>query len=806
MSRSLAAAFTTEKNRIWARPFNSAIFRFGGAVGDIFVASFDATIGANAHKGVVSRWGDWSYLVSPRDGVFQSRSMNLDLINHPIFTGPKRFTDLWSGIGVEGVEVDVYQNFKQVGSSTILQELLFAGVMRPGKYSPDSCALELASISEKYLDKKEISFPIDQTDFPNADIDDIGKRANVIYGSVKKAVAHAVVAGIVSVLRADMTSSQTTVPIHDDYHDLLPASGKVQIGDEKIDYTGKGGVAGSRTLTGLTRGSGSTPAQKHKEEDAIFQWPTEFIYLAAGHELKALSKVYVEKDGKVKPIDAADVTIELANTTLVSGKTLAVIKFPTKAPSMGRKNLVAINDGIGVSDTIGVSQTNSEAKHIQEANGVSVTLASGGTSQSAEITWTQAKTKSSGQFKYSVPWKLISGNQANLQIGVDRHLTNATEADVVFYETDSGGNVITDIGSPGVWLDDHWHSDNDARRFKLFVAKLVGTASPAVTVQFGMVSAEYSISVAVTKTGAASKTGSATLSADSTAERVIGDRVLFDCDGYKDDVSGTYTGVASALIEKPADVLHHLARVVGEIPSSRVDGASFTTARADAPASYKFSGILTERTAHLKELFLALGAQCRTQIDWPVDKLVARFLKSTYGAISKTLTEENVMQDGSGHTSLRVWRTDAEEIVNAVNLYYGRQWDVARGRDAFKKVTKASDATSITKYTKREDEDRFWFDFVAEDNATMADDLRDFWLARLKEPARRGAFDCKLDQYELLPGDIMGLHFHPKVGGADHFDGLDGLQKFLVEEAALTAGNARDNQPTRMSLVLREVS
>ncbi|MEK7767461.1 MAG: hypothetical protein AAB368_14625, partial [bacterium] len=91
----------------------------------------------------------------------------------------------------------------------------------------------------------------------------------------------------------------------------------------------------------------------------------------------------------------------------------------------------------------------------------------------------------------------------------------------------------------------------------------------------------YLISVAAAKTGSASKTGAASLPVTSTADLLLG-RILFDFQGHPDDGSGAYTGVAAALIEKAADVMHHLARAIGGIPVGRIDTAAFTTARTDA--------------------------------------------------------------------------------------------------------------------------------------------------------------------------------------------------------------------------------
>lgn len=821
--RTLAADFITEKDRAWARPFNSAVFHFGGAVGDIYVAGRDITIGGNAHKGCVARWGEFRSLIAPRDGTFQINSLTLEIINLPIFGAPaKRFTDLWAGIGIEGVEVDVYQNFRQVGSATILQEPLFAGVVRPREYTPTVCLIETVNISEKYLDSREISFPIDDTDFPLADRDDVGKRANVIYGAVKKAIAHAVRAGLQSILRATIGTGDNFVPIHEDFFDLLPSAGLIQIGNEQITYTGKTAVPDHR-LTGAARGANSTPVESHLKNDTIIQILTEYLYLAAGHQMASIDRVYVKRGSKVVPLAASQYTVDLTNVGLVAGQTLSVISF-SAPPLVAEKDFVGLIDGIGVDDTIGINQQNSESTYAESANGATLQVSAGQLAivHIADFGF-QDKVKSSGQFKVSIPWSIPPTTEGGLQLGVSMTGINFGAN---LYETNSNGQVVTQAPSPFVFLSDVFPNPpqvSNPPELRIGLVKTNGIPGSTVSITIGLMTIEYLVSQAVTKSGTVTKTGTVTLSNTSTAELVIGDAVLFDGQGYKDDGSGTYTGDAGALIEKPADVLHHLARVPGQIPASRVDAAAFVAARTDAPASYKLAGVVTDRSSNLRALMLALGMQARIKIDWPVDKLSAQFRKSVYPAAIKTITQEEIMEDGGRRTTLRVKRTPVEDLINVIHLYYGRDWSAPRSRNSFNKVSKATDAASIAAFGQREHADRFLFDFIAETNSAMADDLRDFYIALYREPARLISFDCKLDQYELLPGDVIGINFYARLGSlsaggfpytfpfvvntetpGEQFDGLNGTQKFLIEEIRHIAG-ARHQSATRMGLTVREV-
>lgn len=86
----------------------------------------------------------------------------------------------------------------------------------------------------------------------------------------------------------------------------------------------------------------------------------------------------------------------------------------------------------------------------------------------------------------------------------------------------------------------------------------------------------------------ADKTGALVYTADSAyydAEADLDAAVLrVKCMGYKDDSSGTFTGVAAAPIEKGPDVMRHLLQRSLGVPAARVDAGSFDGVRAAAPS------------------------------------------------------------------------------------------------------------------------------------------------------------------------------------------------------------------------------
>ena len=133
----------------------------------------------------------------------------------------------------------------------------------------------------------------------------------------------------------------------------------------------------------------------------------------------------------------------------------------------------------------------------------------------------------------------------------------------------------------------------------------------------------------------------------------------------------------------------------------------------------------------------------------------------------------------------------------------------------------AKHAASVSRYGEREQADRFLLDFIGENNGAMAEDIRDFYRDHLADAARIVSATTMLDQYELLPGDVIGINFftRPGTGGGnfpytfpfafpvagEQFDGLTGTQKFLLEDVRVMPGNYRDKRITRTAVVAREV-
>jgi len=141
---------------------------------------------------------------------------------------------------------------------------------------------------------KNASLPldvIDLADFANADPDDVGKYRNILYGSLKKVVCPWTVAGWLSTLTADITSSATSIVVTDS--NGCPATPFTSICEtEEIRVTGNTKATGTLTVT---RGYGGTTAVAHHKGSQIYEKRADFEAEVAQHPVKAINDVFVKR-------------------------------------------------------------------------------------------------------------------------------------------------------------------------------------------------------------------------------------------------------------------------------------------------------------------------------------------------------------------------------------------------------------------------------------------------------------------------------------------------------------------------------
>ena len=181
---------------------------------------------------------------------------------------------------------------------------------------PDSIELRLAGFFSRYdraLPGDVVSFG----DFPKADAEDVGKSMPVVYGDVPGLPTLKVKTGRTTYLNGSILANDTTIEVDDATG--FPASGALLIEEEEVTYTG----ISDDVFTGCTRGANGTQAVDHLNRGEVIEYMAEHIYLVAGYACKAVDNVRVSG----APVEQGACTVNLNNTGLVQGRSLATLTF-----------------------------------------------------------------------------------------------------------------------------------------------------------------------------------------------------------------------------------------------------------------------------------------------------------------------------------------------------------------------------------------------------------------------------------------------------------------------------------------------
>ena len=190
------------------------------------------------------------------------------------------------------------------------------------------------------------------------------------------------------------------------------------------------------------------------------------------------------------------------------------------------------------------------------------------------------------------------------------------------------------------------------------------------------------------------------------------DKISADVEGIVDDASGTLTGTSNALIERPDHVFKwSLMTVLGQ-DSSALDTGSFdsagTSLAAAVPGGYRFGGVVQTKTS-LFNLWRRWMKESRTRLFWDaIGKARLQFhplnvSSSVSGQEVKTISEQNILREG-----FKIQRTPAENLINHIDIKYSRDWKT----NSYDKLFTTSDTDSISFFGRKEQPQRFEFDWV----------------------------------------------------------------------------------------------
>ena len=782
--RSFNANFIIEKNKRADGPAPINLLTFGFST-PVYLSDRDITpSGGSAHAGLIKDWGfiDSSVIHTPGSGVLgtiQICDLQLVIINTEALSFSDNFTITDPP---ENVTVELYQWF--FGLLYSEKEIIFKGTIAgQPKYDEHECRLTVRGIFEKYNKMIGEDAIVNVDDYPGADPDDIGKMLCLGYGDLKNVPFRAVDAGGLTTIISDITASSPgnggTLEVSDGSY--LPAGvHTIQTDLEKIRIASRSGNILTLAASGA-RGYGGTDAVAHNAGVFCAEIQTEYFYIYS-RAIKSFGAIKVDdirQDGNYTAYTGQ------SGDEHASYPGKACIKFTT-LPSLIKQVNVEVDDTIDVNDTIAFSHAGQRICHSTDADiGDEYNIAAGMHSLNSTIYynvshWSPDYAINTSENGYSIKWTfsinvLDYGTAGYMHILV-RDMSDNT--DRLMFKIDAG--VVTTNLNPRTF---YLSSPNDDPSHN-GVATVASNAAWDGHVMVTLVDVELTFNeypISSDKTGAASKTGSASLSGNSVADTVIGMKVTADIEAEQDDGAGTYTGTPNALIERPDHIFKHIWSEILGAPAGDIDTPTFNVAGTFfATNSYKFS-LLISKPIRAEDLLMKLALQCRS-----------RFFVSPHGK-AKLIVRQ--LDQASGHAiakneikrgSMSIQRSSTDDLINFFNIWY----DLDHSKESnntkdCQAVKPFSDATSITRYGQHEwtgAKNLFLFDAVTD--TAMIVHVGAFLLDYHKLVRNGPDFAVFLDNMETEPGDII-----------DITHSLDSMDSFACEVLKImhTLGSAKSN-------------
>jgi hypothetical protein len=612
-------------------------------------------------------------------------------------------------------------------------------------------------------------------DYANASLDDVGYQLPILYGAVDKAPA----------LRLDVGKKTSLIAAIDDNDvDFYLSDGTgfadgthILIDAEEIEIT----TISANHITACARGHNSTTAVSHTSGALVLEKQATSVFMFADHPVKTIGNIYALRADGV-PVDVTSICTKYTGqggaNDLAGYAGKAVCTCPgyitfAQAVSLGLVDTIGVSDDIDVTATIDSEAT---TKRFQPQLPLTV---DGSNYLDASSAHEHLPAGTYSTYWYEITWFATcttppaSSHTVTLQYSVDdapnSTIDLCTVSSVGITPLAAGTQIIPSSHPEDVYNASLQRSGADQGTYSVTVSSiaLCGLGVPTID---------------TTKTGAATKSGTVTVTGNQYADVILGDKLLISGEGYKDDGSGTFTGSASSLISRPDHIFKHFLYAYVAWPVADFSTDAATPFAAD---SYAFSVVMNTRK-RMKEWLAYMALQCRCWFRFAGGKAYLLYRPDSISS-DKTITAAMTLMNADYTTSLRITRSPLDEILNLINVYYQRDWTKSAGREAYQAVTSNHDDASIAAYGEKEKADTFLFDFVRD--ATMAADLRDFYLARYK------------DRKKIINGvvflDNMEIEFADGVTFA-------ALSNLLCEVRKVGLSPGRKDVNDRINLVARE--
>lgn len=722
-----------------------------------------------------------------------------------------------------GAPVSIYLWFDGEGLASADRLLLFSGVIVEGMRQTRE-AIEIVAEGLGRSKGGNIGSPLDTTEWPDADPEAIGHIKPILFGTVAGAVCAAVDSGAVTTLPADITSAVTSIALTSAAR--FPASGTVQIGDEKIAYTGKSGS----TLTGCTRGSSGTTAAAHSAGAIVVEVQTLYRYMIADHAIKSVSAVYV--DGVLQASEGSstlssgitDVSTSLTvasatnwpnagrvlidseqiNYTSRSGNVLTVASTPNGRGANGTTaashsggatvtvydHMIEINNTdqafvvfstapvlersatIETTDTINASSTTDTGKGVTDATTTSVPFSFQSDASNKILSFNSRSGVQSAVFTCAITSaSLVSGTwnstegwllQARARNGSGTYL--GTWQTVAMYHCE-GCSGLAGQGPQFVGGSGTANFDGDVQSVGLQWATYTGSP-PTIKVYVSGATLQRTINGTVTTT----KTGTVTVTGGSAAEVVIGSQVAVDCVGFD--------------THRPDEIIEKALLTYGDGVSGGDLDATVTDSSAVYSTNYNMRAWFPA-IADLMKFCKEIAYQSASRFFWDNGKAYLKKIPTTAASVDAALTTADLML---GTPTRGV--TPYDEIINLITARY----DDRQNTDQLFGSIVAESAGSQALYGVNDISERFNLTRVS--SGTTATNTTSDYLTRYAYPKHTATVRVGLKWSHLQRGDVVTI---------DHAAaGFDVLIKWEIMATHHAPGGS--SRPDSIELVLEAIT
>ena len=662
---------------------------------------------------LVAAWGTLEQALNTVDVDGRPATAEITFFNTKAVEGKARISDLIrTPFNVDGTfewafaKMTIFQLFEGLGSGDEVPLGVFF-LEEPTEIGEHLLTVRMSDESLVLEETLQVT-RVTRALFPLCPEESIGRSIPRPFGVLTNVPAVAVIDSALSHLIGAITATATSLTLED--ASRFPASGTIQIDSEHLTYSGKAG----NQLTGLTRAANATTAAIHAHDATVYevrQGSQAYRYAVAEHAgaftIRSVTNVAV--NGNPPTVGSS---VELQETALVAGRTLAVISLPREAKFFEAGGTTAERD-IAVS---GATITmNGDVAGDTPWDGLTVKVetrtvppASIGGTVSTERTLNAHVTRGSGRGGVVKFW-------------ITRQLSGDTEVQIAAHTWQSLEGSTVSVSDTRVYGS----TADEIIRFKYWFND-TGGSEPLT-----WVNDQYHVKDTSTALAGGGPTS-------------IGP-VTCDIEGLQDDASGTLTGTPSALLENPADITRFILSQLYGIASSGLGTTWAATRNTLAGLSFKWAFVL--EFVLFSQLRRKLGEQARSVLYLEAGTWEYKFLTDAPVADLTLDYERDVWQERPA-TVRRSARTDVRNSLTVL-----AQRDLASADYRYVKLLE-----DLTGFATARQHD-FTLDFV-QDTET-ADRLAGYWLGVWKQ--QRFEVDL-VAWWNILPLallDYVALSNHP---------------------------------------------